>query len=131
MRLSRLSTLPTATFASYIRQAAGPVSYPDDRREQDGDESKREGRTEIQPLNVSIQPVEVAAGAAAEQVRLTRAEVELIEKLGPIVGKTPRAVKRFVNLYRLIRGMRRGPDLDAFLAEHEAVKPYAAYQLPI
>jgi hypothetical protein len=51
----------------------------------------------------------------------------MFRQLGPIVGKTPRAVKRFVNLYRLVRGLRRGPDLDGFL-EMEAVKPYAAYQ---
>lgn len=134
VRLRRLSAVPGDTFASYIRQAAGPVSYPDDQREGDGDKSDGKGRTEIRPLDVEIQPIEYAAGAAAEQVRLTRAEVEMIEKLGPVVGKTPRAVKRFVNLYRLMRGMRRGPDLDTFLGAKAQdgtvplIKPYAAYQ---
>ena len=42
-------------------------------------------------------------------------EVETIRRLGPIAGKTPRAVKRFVNLYRLVRGLRRGPGLDDFI----------------
>jgi hypothetical protein len=35
--------------------------------------------------------------------------------LGPLCGKSPRAVKRFVNLYRLIRVQKTGSALDAFL----------------
>lgn len=46
-----------------------------------------------------------------EGVKLTDPEVRLMRKLGPLAGKSPRAVKRFVNLYRLIRTRAQGdPD---------------------
>lgn len=136
VRLRRLSAMPEDAFARYVQQAAGPVSFPEHHSAGNGPGGNGDGRTEIHSLDdVEIRPVEYAAGADLQQVRLTRAEVEMIEKLGPVAGKTPRAVKRFVNLYRLIRGIRRGPDLDIFLGEtvqHDArpsVEPYVAYQL--
>jgi hypothetical protein len=50
-------------------------------------------------------------------VELEDAEIELMKAMGPVVGKSPRAVKRFVNLYRLIRARRAGEDLDDFLGK--------------
>jgi hypothetical protein len=127
VRLRRLSALPETDYATYVRHAAGPVSYPASQSGGGTQPSGGQGRTEIHPLEVDIRPVARPAGAEAQQVRLTMPEVETVRRLGPIVGKTPRAVKRFINLYRLVRGLRRGPDLDDFL-ETGAVKPYAAYQ---
>jgi hypothetical protein len=40
----------------------------------------------------------------------------MIAVLAPFLGKSPRAVKRFMNIYRLTRGLRRGDALDRFLA---------------
>lgn len=40
-----------------------------------------------------------------------------MKTLGPLVGRSPRAVKRFVNLYRLMWTRRRGQELETFLAE--------------
>ncbi|MEQ9124159.1 MAG: P-loop NTPase fold protein, partial [Alphaproteobacteria bacterium] len=131
VRLRRLSTLPGDAYRSYIRAAAGPVSYGDAGGPSRDDGEASGGRTEIHPVDVEIKPAPPAAGAAAEQVRLTREEVGLFETLGPVVGKTPRAIKRFVNLYRLMRGMRRGLALDEFLgvgAPPGAARPYAAVQ---
>lgn len=48
-------------------------------------------------------------------VELIDAEVELMKAMGSLVGKSPRAVKRFINLYRLIRARRAGEELEAFL----------------
>ena len=127
VRLRRLSALPETDYATYIRQVAGPVSDPASQGGGGPQEPGGQGRTEIHPLEVEIRPAAGPAGAEAQQVRLTMPEVETIRRLGPIAGKTPRAVKRFVNLYRLVRGLRRGPDLDDFL-ERGAVRPYAAYQ---
>ena len=127
VRLRHLSALPETDYATYIRQAVGPVSYDASQSSGGPQGTGGQGRTEIHPLEVEIRPVARPAGAEPQQVRLTMPEVETIRRLGPIVGKTPRAVKRFVNLYRLVRGLRRGPDLDDFL-EKGAVRPYAAYQ---
>ena len=53
----------------------------------------------------------------------------MMKTLAPILGKSPRAVKRFMNVYRLLRGRRRGASLDAFLAgtDNEPAL-FAAYQ---
>jgi phage shock protein A len=127
VRLRHLSAVPEPDYANYIREVAGPISS-DALQSADGpQETGGEGRTEIHPLEVEIRPVARPAGAEAQHVRLTMPEIETIRRLGPIAGKTPRAVKRFVNLYRLVRGLRRGPDLDDFL-ETGDVRPYAAYQ---
>ena len=55
-----------------------------------------------------------------ERVTLTRPELEAIEALGPLVGRSPRTTKRFVNLYRLLRSRRRGEELEAFLSADAA-----------
>jgi hypothetical protein len=112
---------PVVDSGSYLKAVLGAGEY----EHKTG--SGGQGRTEIHPLEVEIRPVARPAGAEPQQVRLTMPEVETLRRLGPILGKTPRAVKRFVNLYRLVRGLRRGPDLDDFL-EKGALRPYAAYQ---
>ena len=127
VRLRRLSALPERDYARFIRQAAGPVTYSDPDNLKPEPEPNPDGRFTIDPLDVEIPPADRPAGAKAEQVRLKPEEVDMIRQLGPIVGKTPRAVKRFVNLYRLVRGMRRGPDLDSFI-KSENPRPHAAYQ---
>lgn len=52
---------------------------------------------------------------AAELVTLTEAEVALLKKLGGLAGRSPRAVKRLVNVYRLVRSHRQGAALEVFL----------------
>ena len=51
----------------------------------------------------------------AERVRLTEEELKLLKAMGPLAGKSPRAVKRFVNIYRLIRSRRSGESLARFM----------------
>jgi hypothetical protein len=55
------------------------------------------------------------------RVTLTRREYELLQapEIGRLVGKSPRAVKRFVNIYRIIRARRRGSELAQFLGNEE------------
>ncbi|WP_420383422.1 P-loop NTPase fold protein [Novosphingobium sp.] len=50
-------------------------------------------------------------------LKLSDAEVEQIKILGPLAAKSPRAVKRMINLYRLIRVGYRDQRLDEFLAD--------------
>lgn len=58
-------------------------------------------------------------------LELTGEELEFIESLAPIVGRTPRAVKRFVNVYRLIRAGITGDELEAFLTPKDGFKALA------
>ncbi len=80
-----------------------------------------------------------AAGVATEPPLLTRTEIEvrkaveledaeinLMKALGLLVGKSPRAVKRFINLYRLIRARRVGEELEDFLGRRGKAPVYPA-----
>ncbi|MDA0663674.1 MAG: P-loop NTPase fold protein [Proteobacteria bacterium] len=66
-------------------------------------------------------PPEETEAETAARIQFTDVEVDLINELGPMAGKSPRAVKRMINLYRLIRVGFRGPALDAFLNDRDGV----------
>lgn len=65
-------------------------------------------------------------GDTVERVSLTEPELSALTALAPLAGGTPRAVKRFVNLYRLARSGREGTALNEFLTDVEGGAPYAA-----
>jgi hypothetical protein len=44
-------------------------------------------------------------------LRMEEAEVQAVQQLAPILGRSPRSVKRFVNVYRLIK-VRAAEPLD-------------------
>ncbi|MAS42993.1 MAG: hypothetical protein CML43_07560 [Rhodobacteraceae bacterium] len=69
-------------------------------------------------------PPPETATALYARLRLTRAERDAICALGPVIGASPRKVKRFVNLYRLMRARRRGAELEAFLGNGEGPAPF-------
>lgn len=48
------------------------------------------------------------------QLEVSDAEMDFLSRLAPLVS-SPRATKRLVNLYRLLRARLSGPDLDTFL----------------
>lgn len=60
-----------------------------------------------------------AIDQALATVRLTQAEVDFLAspEIGAIAAKSPRAVKRLLNVYRIIRARMSGPELAAFLGE--------------
>lgn len=59
------------------------------------------------------------ADATAAKLVLDGQEIELITNLAPLVARSPRAVKRFVNTYRLIRAAVPAVDLQTFLGTPE------------
>ncbi|WP_339949198.1 P-loop NTPase fold protein [uncultured Albimonas sp.] len=67
----------------------------------------------------SVWPAQETPAQVLERVTLTRPELDAIQALGPLVGRSPRTAKRFVNLYRLLRSRRRGEALEAFLEGRE------------
>ncbi|MGD2083773.1 MAG: P-loop NTPase fold protein, partial [Chromatiales bacterium] len=85
-------------------------------REEPEAEGAEGGATRIHPVEISLPEIpEEAPEETRKRVQLTEEEVGLIKALGPVAGKSPRAVKRYVNLYRLIRARKRGADLERFL----------------
>jgi hypothetical protein len=63
----------------------------------------------------TVQEKAHAMAKRAEKVKLERAEMDSIQELKRLTGRSPRAVKRFVNVYRLIRAGMTGDELDRFL----------------
>jgi hypothetical protein len=68
----------------------------------------------IKPLDVTVPEPERFREAVA-RAQLSAEEVELLKQLGPLAGRSPRAVKRLLNLYRLLRATRTGSRLTEFL----------------
>lgn len=64
-----------------------------------------------------------------ERVRLTDAERDLLNQLGPLAAKSPRAVKRLVNIYRLIRAGLSHEQEAAFLGSGSKEVPRFCYVL--
>jgi len=58
-----------------------------------------------------------------EGLKLRDFEVALLQELGPLAAKSPRAVKRMINIYRLARVRYSGDRLAAFLGDGMAGVP--------
>lgn len=69
-------------------------------------------------------PTEVAESDEDTRIRMNLEvrEIELLKKLGPLAGRSPRAVTRILNVYRLIRVRRSGQNLERFLG-HDGNPP--------
>jgi hypothetical protein len=62
-----------------------------------------------------------------ESLELRPAEVRFLEDIAPIVGRTPRAVKRYVNTYRLIKATVR--DVRRFVVDDDPLSPHRIVML--
>jgi len=56
-------------------------------------------------------------------------EREFMEVLSPLLGRSPRALKRFINVYRLLKAGLDSTELDAFMAGKGSVSRYRAILL--
>lgn len=59
------------------------------------------------------------------ELQFTAEEFAAIHALAPLIARSPRATKRFINSYRPIRARQRGVPLDEFLGAGDEA-PYAA-----
>lgn len=57
----------------------------------------------------------------AKSLDITLPELEYIEKLAPLLDRSPRALKRFVNVYRLLKASLSPEEEDDFLEENGAL----------
>lgn len=104
----------------------------DGQPEEDDDEEEFEPVTvddrhaafpRLEPHRPSDAELETAAG---RQLKLTVEEAQLIEAMQPIASRSPRAVKRMVNIYRLIRVSVAEHLLDDYLGAGRDTAPYWA-----
>jgi len=102
--------------------AAGPHSEPPltDAHPTDRRDTFRVGTTATGPA-IAIPDLRPAG------LQLTRPEVEFMTRLGPLLP-TPRAAKRLVNLYRLVRIRIPEPELPSFVGSGSH-GPYQAVQI--
>lgn len=76
-------------------------------------EDEQEPEVDLNPRNLDLVPD----------------ELELMRKLVPVLGRSPRAVKRFVNCYRLLKAGLTADELSTFLKEVDAGGQYEAVLL--
>ena len=62
-------------------------------------------------------------------LEITRAEFDSITDLAPLLGRSPRTLKRFVNVYRLIRVGLSPWERDLFLSDEHGLADYRAVLL--
>ncbi len=64
-----------------------------------------------------------------EALRIRPAELDFMDQVAPLMPRTPRAVKRFVNIYRLYKAALSTPGLAKFLGSPEHPGNYRAAQV--
>jgi len=69
----------------------------------------------VEPAAPAPVPASAPADLRPRQLEISDAEMDFLSRLGPLVS-SPRATKRLVNLYRLLRARLSGPELDAFVS---------------
>jgi hypothetical protein len=114
--------------ASLAPSVAAPeppeVGRPKTTRRATSDESIGGDRTPTRAL-LEVQPGSSASGAGGHSIDVTRAEVEFAQKLGPLVD-SPRAAKRLMNTYRLIRATQHVGSRSRFLGTDGSPGEYQA-----
>jgi hypothetical protein len=64
-----------------------------------------------------------------EALRISQAELDFMDKVAPLMPRTPRSVKRFVNIYRLYKATLSTPALARFLGTPEHAGNFRAVQV--
>lgn len=86
-------------------EEGAPRSHDDATSEGDGEDGEGEspGDGEIVWVDAPELTAAQQREALREQVTLSKEELDCIKALGPLIGKSPRAVKRFINSYRFLK----------------------------
>jgi hypothetical protein len=90
-------------------------------------------RTTAKQITAEAETERLALGesleAPAEALKITQPELEFMDKVSPIMPRTPRAVKRFVNIYRLYKAALPQQALTRFLGTQAEPGNYRAVQI--
>jgi hypothetical protein len=77
----------------------------------------------------TIPPDDEQIDLAPQSLMLTGDEIEFMKSLTSLIGRSPRAVKRFLNCYRLIKVGLRQSELEAFMGQNGQPGRYPAVML--
>ena len=114
--------------ASVARQPADhPASATQPSTSASGGSALTGATTERKPEDqANRQPITPAA-VNPESLTVHEFEVEVIDSLSPLLGRSPRALKRFVNVYRLIKAGLTPTEHDVFIRRSkEGLDDFAA-----
>ncbi len=112
------------------RTAASTTVRPSaDRPRPDGGQEPGQEKTaaEVEPPTASPERVRRSPDLNPQGLLITQAEAEFMEGLAPALTRSPRALKRFVNVYRLIKVRREDP--YDFVRERGPATPYKIVML--
>ena len=101
-----------------VDHAGGPASPSAERTSHDGEDPA------VVALSQRLMADQDEPHLHPQSLEITLKELAFMESLSPLLGDSPRAVKRFVNVYRLMKSLAIGED-EAFLSEG----PRASYKL--
>jgi hypothetical protein len=100
-----------------VDAVAGPVANslkgraPEERSER----NTTDKLFDIQPMEIQLPAVRETMEEKIKRVAITDEERVVITEMASLAGRSPRAVKRLINVYRFVRSLYRGADLDVFL----------------
>lgn len=126
------------------RSAPPPPTPTAPPRPQSAPDPKDEGTRELTPLsNDPAAPARRLTAEAegeheslgeplappTERLGITEAELQFMDEVAPLMPRTPRSVKRFVNIYRLYKAALSTPALGRFLGTGAQPGNYRAVQV--
>jgi len=96
-----------------ISEATGGNGKPDSSRNGEGASGNDDEEIDLEP----------------QSLKLSDKEIKYMKELTPLIGRSPRSVKRFLNCYRLIKVGMRPAQLKTFLGKHGRVGEYEAVMI--
>jgi hypothetical protein len=114
LTVSRGGGAEASVYRAYLDTLLGPSELKEASTTTVADIGADEGVRNEAFLPVEPSKPKIEARPRAERVLLSDGERALLAKLEPIAAKSPRAVKRLVNIYRLIKASVPQADVPAF-----------------
>lgn len=119
-------TLPSSSAASSVPPSAAPAApqSPPASAPAESASTIPSGMVPLFPRQTVIREIK-APNLSPGTLELTDTEIDLMISLAPVIGRSPRAVNRFVNCYRLLKAARDPNDIAAFAAasKNRAIAP--------
>lgn len=122
----------SGAYGSYLDQLVGPAGATEEKTGEAEDEARQEhaGGGAARGFEPVPPPrPDVDERSRVERVKFSDAERKMLQELGPLAAKSPRAVKRLINIYRLIRASLSQEQEVAFLGGEPGDVPHYGYVL--
>jgi len=100
--------------------AVGNETIADKAREAEKEQAHEELESDSDQEEIDLSP---------QSLGLTDKEIEYMKELAPLIGRSPRAVKRFLNCYRLIKVGLRPAQLQTFIGDDGKSPQYRALMI--